>query len=60
MSNKHHKNPYPKRGDNYKIIGYWDGDPIFRPKTPQEKLLEAHIKPEVANLFIGLNEIRTL
>lgn len=45
-----------QRGDNYKVTGYWGGEPIMRPKTAEEKLQEAGIAPEVGRLFIGLNE----
>lgn len=37
-------------------LGYWDGEPIWRYQTAEEMLRENGIKPEVANLYIALNE----
>lgn len=43
--------------DNNKVItGWWGNEPIWRWKTPEERLQEENIKPEVANLFISLTE----
>lgn len=41
------------------IMGYWDGEPIWRYKTAQEKLNEAlgENKHEIANLYIAINEV---
>jgi len=47
------------REEDKVINGYWNGEPIWRAKTPEEKLQEAGIKPEVANLFIAGNEAHT-
>lgn len=38
------------------IITWWDGEPVWRYKTDEEKLSEGNIKKEVANLYIALNE----
>lgn len=38
------------------ITGWWGGQPIWREKTPEEKLQEAKIKVDEANLYIALNE----
>lgn len=32
------------------IVGYWDGEPIWRHKTPEEKLAEAGIDEAAARL----------
>lgn len=40
-----------------KITGWWGGEPIWREKTPQEKLEENKIDVEVANLYIISNEL---
>ena len=37
-----------------KHTGYFDGEPVFRPLTPEEKLEEAGIDPEVARLGIAI------
>lgn len=41
------------------ITGYWDGQPIWRHKTPEEKLEEVSMKESVANLFIILQYLET-
>lgn len=38
------------------IQGYWGNEPIYREQTPDEKLRDANIDTEIANLFIKLNE----
>jgi hypothetical protein len=38
------------------ITGEWDGQPIWREQTTEERLLEEKIEPKVANLYIALNE----
>lgn len=38
------------------ITGWWDNLPIWRYETPEEILKRERIKPEVANLYIALNE----
>jgi len=38
------------------ILGDWHGTPIWRKKTPEEKLRDADIEVEDANLYIALNE----
>ena len=42
------------------ITGWWDGEPIWRWKTPEEKLISAGISVEVANLgavFLGNKDL---
>ena len=38
------------------ITGDWDGEPIWRYQTAEEKLIEAGIDPKVAKLYIAINE----
>lgn len=38
------------------ITGWWNGEPIWRWKTAEERLADEKITPEVANLFISLVE----
>lgn len=39
------------------VMGWWDGEPIWRHKTAQDKLIEAiGNKTSVANLYIAINE----
>ncbi len=38
------------------IITWWDGQPVWRYKTAEEKLSEGKIEKEVANLYIALSE----
>ncbi len=45
-----------KMKNNIVILGEWDGLPIWRYKTAEEKLQDAGIKVETAKLFIGLEE----
>ena len=40
--------------NDIKITGNWDGEPIWRNKTPEEKLEDAHIKPEEAMTYLAL------
>lgn len=42
--------------NNIVVLGEWDGLPVWRFKTAEEKLEEAGIKVETAKLFIGLEE----
>jgi hypothetical protein len=36
------------------ILGEWDGKPIWRKKTPEEKLEDAGINPEEAMFYLSL------
>ena len=46
---------------NGKIItGDWNGQPIYRTITPEEKLKYVGIKPEVANLFIETQKLQAI
>ncbi len=36
--------------------GYWQGEPIWRQKTAEERLRETKIDPKVAKLYIAINE----
>lgn len=42
---------------NIVITGYWDNQPIWRFKTPEEKLVDENIKPETGKLFIALSKL---
>ncbi len=42
--------------NNIVILGHWDGLPVWRYKTAEEKLEDAGIKIETAKLFLGLEE----
>lgn len=43
-------------GKHKVLLGWWGHEPIWRWKTAEETLEENKIKPEVANLFIAVNE----
>jgi len=45
-----------KMKNNIVILGHWDGLPVWRYKTAEEKLEDAGIKIETAKLFLGLEE----
>ena len=40
--------------NNIKITGYWDGKPIWREKTPEEKLEEVGIDSNQAMTHLAL------
>lgn len=40
--------------NDVKINGYWHGEPIWRKKTPEEKLEDAKIKSEEAMTYLAL------
>lgn len=40
--------------NNIKITGYWDGQPIWRDKTPEEKLEEVGIDSSQAMTHLAL------
>jgi len=40
----------------YKIQGYWGGEPIWRQRTAEEKAQRAGIKIDVANLYVALDQ----
>ncbi len=39
------------------ITGWWNGEPIWRYKTADEKLADAGMSKEAADLWIKLNSI---
>jgi hypothetical protein len=40
--------------DEIKITGYWGNEPIWRYKTPEEKLEDNKIKSEEAMVYLAL------
>jgi hypothetical protein len=46
------------REEDKVYTGWLEGERTWRQKTAEERLLENNIKPEVANLYIALNETK--
>lgn len=44
------------REEDKVYTGYFGGERTWRAKTAEERLREAKIEPEVANLYIAINE----
>lgn len=40
--------------NNIKIVGEWDGQPIWRNKTPEEKIEEVGIKASEVMTYLAL------
>ena len=43
-----------KMMNNVKITGWWDGQPIWRYKTSEEKIEEVGIKPSEVMMYLAL------
>lgn len=51
------KKETPMKSNAKKVItGEWDGQPIWRYQTPEEKLAEAGIPEELARLHIAIDQ----
>ena len=40
--------------ETHRQIGHFSGEPVYKPLTPEEKLLRAGIDPEVARLGMAV------